>query len=284
MSSFYSIIKKLEEYWANYGCKILLPYTSELGAGTLHPGTIFASIEQKDAMIAYVQPVIRPADGRYGKNPNRLYQHHQYQVLIKPAPEDLQQLYLQSLEYIGIDVFKHDIRFIEDNWENPSVSAWGLGWEVWCDGMEISQFTYMQQVGGITLDKIPGELAYGLERIAMYIQNVDNVYDIKFDEKWSFYADVFKRSENDFSCAALDLYGQDTLVNQFENHESLAKNFLQNSIPLAAYDQCTKASHTMNLLDSMGYIGPSERAKYILKIRQMVKDCCNMFVKEQNNA
>ena len=246
MSSFYRIIKKLEEYWQRQGCKILLPYTSELGAGTLHPGTIFASVEKRDSALAYVQPVIRPADGRYGKNPNRLYQHHQYQVLIKPSPENLQDLYLKSLEHIGIKIFEHDIRFVEDNWENPSVGAWGLGWEVWCDGMEISQFTYMQQVGGIPLDSIPGELAYGIERIAMYTQDISNVYDIKFDDSGTLYGDVFKKFEEQFSYAVLDHHKSEILFEQFKAHIELAERFLKNSIPLAAYDQCTKASHTTN--------------------------------------
>ena len=284
MSSFYEIIKSLEEYWSEYGCNIMLPYTSELGAGTLHPATITAAVKSENCKIAYIQPVIRPADGRYGKNPNRLYMHHQYQVLITPSPDDLQQLYLKSLQHIGIDIFKHDIRFIEDNWENPSIGAWGLGWEVWCDGMEISQFTYMQQVGGISLKKIPGELAYGMERIAMYIQDVDSVYDIKFDKTKKSYAEVFTKPEHDFSCAALDFHDKEVLFTQFEQQTKLVGDFLAKSIPFAAYDQCTKASHTLNLLDSMGFISVSERAKYILAIRSMVKDCCMMIANGGQDA
>lgn len=285
--TFIEILKKLEEFWAAYGCTILLPYNMELGAATLHPATIIGSISSSPSKIAYVQPVIRPSDGRYGVNPNRLYQHHQYQVLLKPSPDNLQDLYLKSLEYIGINIYEHDIRFVEDDWENPSVGAWGLGWEVWCDGMEISQFTYMQQVGGIECQMIPGELAYGLERIAMYIQNVQSVYDIIYNKdsnevghKEIKYSEIFRRSEYEFSAAALDIYDKDLLLAQFKNYEKLALIFLERSLPLVAYNNCLGLSHTLNLLDSRGFISVNERAKYILLIRGMVKSCCQIFIQE----
>lgn len=282
-SSFYGLIKGLEEYWSGYGCSILLPYTSELGAGTLHPATIFASISAKDTKIAYVQPVIRPADGRYGKNPNRLYQHHQYQVLIKPSPDDLQELYLGSLKHIGIDVFNRDIRFVEDDWENPSVGAWGRGWEVWCDGMEISQFTYMQQVGGVVLTKIPGELAYGLERIAMYVQDVNSVGDLSYGSNTEKYMQIYGENEHQFSVAALDSYSYELLLEQFDNNAAQAELLLEKELPLVAYDHCVKTSHILNLLDSRGFVGVSERSKYILDIRELVKRCCEIFIKQERD-
>ena len=284
MYSFTEIIKKLEKYWTNYGCAILFPYSSELGAATLHPATIMNAISNNPCKISYVQPTIRPADGRYGINPNRLYQHHQYQVLLKPSPDNLQELYLKSLEYIGIDIYNHDIRFVEDDWENPSVGAWGLGWEIWCDGMEISQFTYMQQVGGINCQLIPGELAYGLERIVMNMQNVENVYDIIFNEEGVKYGEIFKRNEYEFSISALDVYSKEILLMQFKNHEELINIFLQKNLALVAYDQCTKASHILNLLDSRGFISVNERAKYILLIRNLVKSCCQLFIEERQNV
>ncbi|WP_038559937.1 glycine--tRNA ligase subunit alpha [Neorickettsia helminthoeca] len=282
--TFCGLIKKLEEYWSDYGCSILLPYTSELGAATLHPATIFSCVSKRDAKIAYVQPVIRPADGRYGKNPNRLYQHHQYQVLIKPSPDDLQELYLGSLEHIGIDVRSHDIRFVEDDWENPSVGAWGLGWEVWCDGMEISQFTYMQQVGGIALKVIPGELAYGLERIAMYMQNVDNVGDLVFAKDGTKYSQIYAQNEYQFSVAALEAYDYPLLLNRFADNAVQAKIFLEKKLPLVAYDHCVKASHILNFLDSRGFISVSERAKYILEVREIVKQCCELFITQEEHC
>ncbi|ACT69703.1 glycine--tRNA ligase subunit alpha [Neorickettsia risticii] len=284
ISSFYSLIKKLEEYWSGYGCSILLPYTSELGAATLHPATIFSSISAKDAKIAYVQPVIRPADGRYGKNPNRLYQHHQYQVLIKPSPDNLQDLYLDSLKHVGIDIRNHDIRFVEDDWENPSVGAWGMGWEVWCDGMEISQFTYMQQVGGVALSSIPGELAYGLERIAMYMQDVDNVGNLLYSKDTVKYMEVYGENERQFSIAALESYEYELLLSQFNDNAAQAKIFIERKLPLVAYDHCVKTSHILNLMDSRGFISVSERAKYILDIRGLVKQCCELFVEQEGSC
>ncbi|MBQ4874790.1 MAG: glycine--tRNA ligase subunit alpha [Rickettsiaceae bacterium H1] len=283
MSSFQNIISTLEKYWSDYGCVILQPSTTELGAGTLHPATIFNSIGNMDRKIAYVQPVIRPGDGRYGKNPSRLYQHHQYQVLIKPSPENLQELYLKSLEKLGISLEEHDIRFVEDDWENPSVGAWGLGWEVWCDGMEISQFTYMQQVGCIECNPVPGELAYGLERLAMYIQNIDDVYQLKWNDFGITYGDIFKRNELELSTAALDsFHDKKELSSHIENLKNNCTLLLNKGLPLAAYDQCLKANHTLNLLDASGALGHTERASYILQVRDLVKSCCKSYVESAN--
>ncbi len=280
MKSFQEIINTLENYWSNYGCVILQPSTTEVGAGTLHPATIFGSIGQKNCKLAYVQPVVRPSDGRYGKNPNRLYQHHQYQVLIKPAPNDLQDLYLKSLESISIDVKRHDIRFVEDDWENPSVGAWGLGWEVWCDGMEISQFTYMQQVGGIECSIIPGELAYGLERLAMHVQNIDDVYQLKFNNDGVTYGDIFRKNEQEFSYAALKAsYNEHYLSSHLGILEDMCFTLLDQNLPIAAYDQCLKANHNLNLLEAGGIIGATERADYILRIRNLVKLCCKSYAR-----
>ncbi len=277
MLSFQEIIFTLQEYWHNYGCVILQPSTTEVGAGTLHPATIFNAVDKNNCKIAYVQPVIRPADGRYGNNPNRLYQHHQYQVLLKPSPLNLQDLYLKSLEKLGISLKEHDIRFVEDDWENPSVGAWGLGWEVWCDGMEISQFTYMQQVASLECDVIPGELAYGLERLAMYIQDVNDVYHIKWNKQGLTYGDIYKRNEYEFSTAALDDYNTDSLLSQINDIEDRCQELLEKNLPVAAYDQCLKASHTLNLLDASGTLGATERAAYILKVRNLVKLCCKAY-------
>lgn len=282
MSSFQNIIRALEKHWANNGCVILQPSSTELGAATLHPATIFNSLDSNDCKIAYVQPVIRPADSRYGRHPNRLYQHHQYQVLIKPAPSDLQALYLKSLEGIGINLDEHDIRFVEDDWENPSIGACGLGWEVWCDGMEVSQFTYMQQMGGIECSSVPGELAYGLERLALYIQDVSDVYQLQWDNNGVTYGDIFRRDELEFSSAALNgFYSKGYLSSQINSFESLCLSLLSDNLSYAAYDQCLKASHALNLLDSGGALGATERASYILRIRNLVRLCCENYMKSR---
>lgn len=278
MISFEEIIRRLNNYWQSYGCTLLQPYTTEVGAATLHPATVMNCVHEHPCKLAYVQPVIRPADGRYGLNPNRVYQHHQYQVLLKPNPLDLQELLLQSLKCINILPEEHDIRFVEDDWENPSIGAWGLGWEIWCDGMEIVQYTYMQQVGGIECKLIPGELAYGLERIAMYIQAVDNVFNIKMDEKGTTYGDLFKRGEYEFSKLALEVYDTDILATQFKQYETICQYLIEKSLPLAAYDVCLKASHTLNLLDARGALGVNERAAYLLTVRNLVKLCCENYL------
>ncbi|WP_395461505.1 glycine--tRNA ligase subunit alpha [Wolbachia endosymbiont (group A) of Therophilus tumidulus] len=273
-----SIIKELQDFWASEGCVILHPYTSEVGAGTLHPATIMSAIDTKPAKIAYLQPVIRPADGRYSDNPNRLYQHHQYQVIIKPSGNNLQDVYLDSLKVLGISTEKYDIKFVEDDWENPSVGASGLGWEVTCNGMEVTQLTYIQQVGGIDCKMIPGEAAYGLERLAMCIQGVDNVYDIIWNDNGVTYGDIFKQREYEFSYLALDYYDTKVVQQQFEDTEKLCKFLIEKELPMAAYDQCIKTSHLLNLLDARGVLGVNERTAYIGRVRELTKKCCELYM------
>ncbi|MGL9758034.1 MAG: glycine--tRNA ligase subunit alpha [Wolbachia sp.] len=271
------IIKGLQDFWADEGCIILHPYTSEVGAGTLHPATIMSAVDEKPTKISYLQPVIRPADGRYGDNPNRLYQHHQYQVIIKPSGSNLQDVYLNSLKALGISTEKYDIKFIEDDWENPSVGASGLGWEVTCNGMEVTQLTYIQQVGGIDCRIIPGEVAYGLERLAMCIQGVDNVYDIMWNDSGATYGDIFKQREYEFSYLALDYYDTKVVQQQFEDTEKLCKFLIEKELPVAAYDQCIKTSHLLNLLDARGVLGVNERTAYIGRVRELTKKCCELY-------
>ncbi len=273
-----SIIENLQSFWSRNGCTILYPYTSEVGAGTLHPATIISSIDIKPTKIAYLQQVIRPADGRYGDNPNRLYQHHQYQVIIKPSTKDLQELYLASLETVGMSTRDYDIKFVEDDWENPSVGACGLGWEVVCNGMEITQFTYIQQVGGIDCSIIPGEIAYGLERLAMCIQDVNNVYEIVWDNNGVTYGDIFKEREYELSHLALEYYDTQMLQQHFEDTEKLCRFLIAKKMPLAAYDQCIKASHMLNLLDARGVLGVNERTAYIGRVRELVKKSCITYI------
>ncbi|UQD54235.1 glycine--tRNA ligase subunit alpha [Anaplasma phagocytophilum] len=277
--NFQSIVRNLERYWEDYGCSIVHPYTTELGAGTLHPATSLEVLSGKNTMVAYVQPVIRPCDGRYGNNPNRLYQHHQYQVIIQPSRTTLRDDYLRSLEKIGISTTDFDIRFIEDDWENPSIGAYGYGWEVSCNGMEITQFTYMQQVGGIECSVIPGEIAYGLERIAMVLQGVDNVYDIVWNSAGVKYGEIFKDREREFSALSFEHYDTDFLVHSFEKNEEICLVMVQNDLPIAGYDLCLKASHILNLLEARGVIGVNERASYILRVRKMTNMCCQSYVK-----
>jgi len=261
---FQELILRLHHYWSEQGCAILQPYDVEVGAGTLHPATVLRALGPKPWACAYVQPSRRPVDGRYGNNPNRLQHYYQYQVLIKPNPENLQELYLQSLAAIGLDVLEHDIRFVEDDWENPTVGAWGLGWEVWCDGMEVTQFTYFQGVGGIEVDVVSGELTYGLERLAMYIQNVDNVYDLRYNDAGATYGDVFLENERQFSAYNFELSDPQVLRSQFLEMETQVKRLLSqtNSLGypavLPAYDHVLKASHLFNLLDARGAIAVAE--------------------------
>ncbi|GFR28510.1 glycine--tRNA ligase alpha subunit [Trichonephila clavata] len=273
-----SIIKELQDFWAGEGCVILHPYTSEVGAGTLHPATIMSAIDTKPTKIAYLQPVIRPSDGRYSDNPNRLYQHHQYQVIIKPSGNNLQDVYLDSLKALGISTEKYDIKFVEDDWENPSVGASGLGWEVTCNGMEVTQLTYIQQVGGIDCKMIPGEVAYGLERLAMCIQGVDNVYDITWNDNGVTYGDIFKQREYEFSYLALDYYDTKVVQQQFEDTEKLCKFLIEKELPMAAYDQCIKTSHLLNLLDARGVLGVNERTAHIGRVRELTKKCCELYM------
>ncbi len=284
--SFQGLILALQRYWAGYGCVILQPYDMEVGAGTFHPATTLRSLGPRPWNAAYVQPSRRPKDGRYGENPNRLQHYYQYQVILKPSPPDLQDLYLGSLQAIGIDPGLHDIRFVEDDWESPTLGAWGLGWECWCDGMEVSQFTYFQQVAGFDCAPVSGELTYGLERLAMYVQGVDNVYELNFNgrdgnEKVS-YKDVFLQAEEEYSRFNFEAADTDMLKRHFEDAERECMALLEAGRPkdggvhklaLPAYDQCIKASHVFNLLDARGVIAVTERQSYILRVRNLAKSC-----------
>lgn len=276
--AFQDIIMCLQNYWAKQGCIILQPHYTEVGAGTLHPSTVLSTLVNEKWNIAYVQNSIRPKDGRYGQNPNRLQNYYQFQVVLKPSPDNIQDLYTDSLKEIGIDPAEHDIRFVEDDWENPTVGAWGLGWEVWCDGMEISQFTYMQQIGGISCFPVPGELTFGLERIAMYIQSADSVYDIIWNDQGVLYGDVIKQREEQFSAYNMEHANKDILYNSFNNYEKECYSLLKKKLPLVAYDYCLKSGHTLNLLDSRGVISVIEREALIGKVRNMAKECCQLYV------
>jgi glycyl-tRNA synthetase alpha chain len=288
--SFQDLVLTLHRYWSDEGCVILQPYDVEVGAGTLHPATVLRALGPKPWRAAYVQPSRRPADGRYGENPNRLQHYYQYQVILKPNPANLQDLYLGSLEAIGVDARLHDIRFVEDDWENPTVGAWGLGWEVWCDGMEVTQFTYFQQVGGLDVELVSGELTYGLERLAMYVQGVDRVYDLKFNAAGQTYGDVFLENERQFSAANFDGYDVETLKRQFEDMERQVPRFLGlkgpqgQALVLPAYDHVLKASHLFNLMDARGAIAVAERQSYIGRIRDLTKACASAWVEQQGAA
>jgi len=277
--SFQDLILTLHHYWSQQGCVILQPYDIEVGAGTLHPATVLRALGKKPWKAAYVQPSRRPVDGRYGENPNRLQHYYQYQVILKPNPDNLQELYLGSLKAIGLDTSVHDIRFVEDDWENPTVGAWGLGWEVWCDGMEVTQYTYFQGVGGIEVDVVSGELTYGLERLAMYLQNVDNVYDLKFNNDGVTYGDVFLENERQQSAANFSGYDVAGLKRRFEDMEREVSRLLAlkgpqgQALVLPAYDQVLKASHLFNLMDARGAIAVAERQSYIGRIRDLCKAC-----------
>ncbi len=250
----------------------------EMGAGTFHPATTLRALGPAPWRAAYVQPSRRPADGRYGENPNRLQHYYQFQVILKPSPADSQELYLKSLVELGIDPRRHDIRFVEDDWESPTLGAWGLGWEVWCDGMEVTQFTYFQQVGGIECDPVSVELTYGLERLAMYIQGVENVYDLDFNGAGVKYGDVFKRAEVEYSAHNFEFADTDALFRHFEDAETECRKLLGHKLALPAYDQCIKASHRFNLLDARGVISVTERAAYIGRVRALAKACCEAWL------
>jgi len=272
--SFQTLILRLQDYWAKQGCVILQPYDVEMGAGTFHPATTLRALGPKPWNAAYVQPSRRPSDGRYGENPNRLQHYYQYQVILKPAPAHSQELYLKSLAALGIDAKRHDIRFVEDDWESPTLGAWGLGWEVWLDGMEVTQFTYFQQVGGIECDPVSTEITYGLERLAMYVQGVENVYDLDFNSAGVKYGDVFKRAEREYSAYNFEVADTALLFRHFADAESECGALLARQLPLPAYDQCIKASHCFNLLDARGAISVTERAAYIGRVRALAKACC----------
>ena len=280
--SFQDIIMNLQKFWGKNGCVILQPYDIEVGAGTFHPATTLRSLGPKSWKAAYVQPSRRPTDGRYGENPNRLQHYYQYQVIIKPSPKNIKQLYLKSLAAIGIDVKNHDIRFVEDDWESPTLGAAGLGWEVWCDGMEITQFTYFQQMTGIECKPVPVEITYGLERICMFVQGKNNVFDLDWNNEGIKYKEVFFQAEKEFSAYNFEFANTDTLLKNFENSENECKSLLEKKLSLPAYDQCLKASHIFNLLDARGVIGVAERTGYITRIRELAKGCGALWLSSQN--
>jgi glycyl-tRNA synthetase alpha chain len=280
--SFQEIIMRLQQFWIDQGCAILQPYDLEVGAGTFHPATVLRSLSSKPWNVAYVQPSRRPTDSRYGNHPNRLQHYYQFQVIMKPSPDNIQELYLASLKALGLDLARNDIRFVEDDWESPTLGAWGLGWEVWCNGMEVSQFTYMQQIGGIDCKPVAAELTYGLERLALYIQGVDDFKDLEWngrdDYKRLTYKDVFLESEKQFSEYNLNHANIPILLKQFEEAEQQCAYLVEQKLPIAAYDFCIKASHLFNLLNSRGSISTTERASYIGRVRALAKMCCEGYI------
>ena len=276
---FQNIILKLQEFWSKEGCVILQPYDLEKGAGTFHPGTFLRCLGKSNWSAAYVEPCRRPTDGRYGENPNRLQHYYQFQVIIKPSVDNIQNLYLNSLEFLGINTKKHDIRFVEDDWESPTLGAWGLGWEVWLDGMEITQFTYFQQAGGFDLDPITVEITYGTERIAMYLQNVSSVFDLNWSKDVK-YKDIHHRTEYEFSKYNFELADISMLKRFFSDSKKECLNLLNKGLPLPAYDYCMKCSHLFNLLDARGSISVTERARYILEIRELAKNSANLYMEK----
>ena len=280
--SFQDIIMNLQKFWGKNGCVILQPYDMEVGAGTFHPATTLRSLGPKPWKAAYVQPSRRPTDGRYGENPNRLQHYYQYQVIIKPSPKNIKQLYLKSLATIGIDVKNHDIRFVEDDWESPTLGAAGLGWEVWCDGMEITQFTYFQQMTGIECKPVPVEITYGLERLCMFVQGKNNVFDLDWNNEGVKYKEVFFQAEKEFSAYNFEFANTDTLLKNFESTENECKSLLEKKLSLPAYDQCLKASHIFNLLDARGVIGVAERTGYITRIIELAKGCGALWLSSQS--
>jgi len=278
---FSDLLLKLQEFWKNKGCNIVMPYDFPSGAGTFHPATLLRSLENRPWNVAYVAPSRRPTDGRYGENPNRLGSYYQFQVIMKPSPDNIQEMYLESLEYLGLDLKKHDVRFVEDNWESPTLGAWGLGWEVWLDGMEVTQFTYFQQVGGLKTFPVPVEITYGTERLAMYLQGVDNVYDIKWNENTT-YGDMHQRGEFEFSKYNFEVANTEMLFRWFEDSRSEAKRCIEAKLPLPAYDYTIFASHIFNVLDARKAISQTERQNYILKIRELAKAVAELYVEIHN--
>ncbi|MFL2877934.1 MAG: glycine--tRNA ligase subunit alpha [Candidatus Pelagibacter sp.] len=280
--SFQDIIMKLQNFWGKNGCVLLQPYDLEVGAGTFHPATTLRSLGSKPWKAAYVQPSRRPTDGRYGENPNRLQHYYQFQVIIKPSPKNIKQTYLKSLAAIGIDVKNHDIRFVEDDWESPTLGAAGLGWEVWCDGMEVTQFTYFQQMTGIECKPVPVEITYGLERLCMFVQGKNNVFDLDWNNEGVKYKEVFFQAEKEFSAYNFEFANTEVLLKNFETTEQECKSLLDKKLSLPAYDQCLKASHIFNLLDARGVIGVAERTGYITRIRELAKGCGALWLSSQN--
>ena len=279
--SFQDTILNLQKYWSKHGCVILQPYDLEVGAGTFHPATTLRSLGSEPWKTAYVQPSRRPTDGRYGENPNRLQHYYQFQVLIKPSPKNIKKLYLNSLAAIGIKHKEHDIRFVEDDWESPTLGAAGLGWEVWCDGMEVTQFTYFQQMAGIECNPISVELTYGLERLCMFTQEKKNVFDLEWNNDGVLYRDVFHQAEKEFSKYNFELANTDNLFKIFDMTERESKSLIENKLSLPAYDQCLKASHIFNILDARGVISVAQRAEYIARIRDLAKDVGQIWLESQ---
>ncbi len=277
---FQDLIQRLNDFWARKGCILLQPYDTEVGAGTFHTATFFRVIGPEPWKTAYVEPSRRPTDGRYGENPNRLQHYYQYQVIIKPSPLDSQEVYLESLSYLGIEAIRHDIRFVEDDWESPTLGAWGLGWEVWLDGMEITQFTYFQQVGGIDLKPVSLEITYGLERIAMYLQEIDNVFELEWC-KGIKYGEIHRQGEVEFSKFNFDHADTDLLLSQFESYERESKRMNGLGLVLPSYEYCLKCSHTFNLLDARGVLSVTERTGYIARVRALAKLCAEAFARQR---
>ena len=280
--SFQDTILNLQKYWSKKGCVILQPYDLEVGAGTFHPATTLRSLGPKPWKAAYVQPSRRPTDGRYGDNPNRLQHYYQFQVLIKPSPKDIKKMYLNSLSSIGIKYEDHDIRFVEDDWESPTLGAAGLGWEVWCNGMEVTQFTYFQQMAGIECNPISVEITYGLERLCMFIQGKKNVFDLIWNDEGVLYKDVFHQAEKEFSAYNFEYANTDKLFKIFDMLEEEAKSLIEKKISLPAYDQCLKSSHVFNILDARGVISVAQRAEYIARIRDLTREIGKIWVETQN--
>jgi glycyl-tRNA synthetase alpha chain len=284
--SFQELILELQRYWQDYGCAILQPYDIEVGAGTFHPATVLRSLGDKPWNVAYVQPSRRPTDSRYAEHPNRMQHYYQFQVILKPSPDNMQELYLRSLEHLGIDIKKHDIRFVEDDWESPTLGASGLGWEVWCNGMEVSQFTYMQQIGGIDCRPVAGEITYGLERLALYIQGVDDVKNLDWNgqvgEKALTYGEVDFTAEKQFSKFNLEIADTEILLRHFEDAETQCIALIHEDLPMPAYDYCIKASHLFNLLCARGVVSVTERAAYISRVRNLAKLSCEKWIEKRN--
>ncbi|WP_288839293.1 glycine--tRNA ligase subunit alpha [uncultured Megasphaera sp.] len=278
--NFQEMMFALKKFWSSQGCIMYEAYDVEKGAGTMNPATFLRTVGPEPWKVAYVEPSRRPADGRYGDNPNRLYQHHQFQVICKPSPDTIQELYLQSLAALGIRAAEHDIRFVEDNWESPTLGAWGLGWEVWLDGMEITQFTYFQQVGGIDVNPVASEITYGMERLAMYIQGVENVYDLQWNETFT-YGDIFHQNEVEQSTYAFELSDADMLFELFDRYEKEAQRIAAKGLVIPAYDYVLKCSHTFNLLDARGAISVSERAAFIGRVRKMAGMCAKTYLAQR---
>jgi glycyl-tRNA synthetase alpha chain len=281
--TFQDTIRALEDYWADYGCVLMQPYHTELAAGTMNPATFLRSLGPKPWKTGYVEPVIRPLDGRYGENPYRFQHYFQYQVVIKPAPEDVLDLYFGSLEAIGIDLRRHDVRLVEDDWEQPTLGAWGLGWEVWCDGMEVTQWTYFQQLGGIDVELVPAEITYGLERLAMFLQGKRSAFELEWAPGITW-GDVYRENERQWSVYNFELASVDVLTRRFGEHENECRLLLERRLPLPAYDQVLKASHTFNLLDARGAISATERAAYIGRVRNLAREVAQVYLELETDA